>query len=531
MFFFAGSPGRREARAGAAGEGVRNLEGLGLTQRYGSTKAKAGVLSVVALVAILMPMWLLLLLWIRHEHALVEQAARNDAMNLATAFSGHVRSVIQYADTLILDLRDDAAHNNPRGFEDFAKRKFSVYGDLVALFGMIDARGRLVYTDHGPVEEPVDLSDREHFRIHRDNPGQDRLYISKPVLGRVSGIWAIQVTRPVFDQGRFAGVFSLSVPVSYFTDFYKQINVGDAGLIALVGLDRAPRAIASGNPLPRKETTLLPADRPYFDRARPDQGFYTGMNVLNDQQSLVAYRRLNDLGLVVLVQLAPADYLAAFKDREQLLVLSAGVVSALLLAVALLGFYAARRHLDNTAALKAAHEKLRQLVSIDLLTGAQSRRAFLEVLDAELMRAHRHRQPLAFLMLDIDHFKRVNDTYGHPVGDVVLKEFVAICRGALRAHDVLGRLGGEEFAALLPHTDADGAVRVAEKLRLAVAEATIATAKGDLRIITSVGVATALPAGDDPEHLLGRADEALYAAKHSGRNRVSVTPAGSVEYV
>ena len=125
-------------------------------------------------------------------------------------------------------------------------------------------------------------------------------------------------------------------------------------------------------------------------------------------------------------------------------------------------------------------------------------------------------------MLDIDHFKRVNDTLGHPVGDEVLREFVVQCKRALRSYDLLGRLGGEEFAVMLPHTDLDGARCVAEKLRLAVAGAAIQTAKGTISITVSVGVAISQPAEEDGTRLTVRADNALYTAKQSGRNRVCV---------
>src|SRR5690606_34244826 len=136
----------------------------------------------------------------------------------------------------------------------------------------------------------------------------------------------------------------------------------------------------------------------------------------------------------------------------------------------------------NTARLHQAHQQLSQLVNTDVLTGVSSRRSFLGSLEAELARARRHGECVSVLMLDIDHFKRVNDGYGHPIGDVVLKQFAATCSRLLRAHDVMGRLGGEEFAITLPHTDTEGARCVAEKIRLAVAQTPIETAAGEIAI-------------------------------------------------
>ncbi|MGY8821184.1 MAG: GGDEF domain-containing protein [Pseudomonadales bacterium] len=141
-------------------------------------------------------------------------------------------------------------------------------------------------------------------------------------------------------------------------------------------------------------------------------------------------------------------------------------------------------------------------------------------MESELGRAQRHGTPLSLVMLDIDFFKQVNDTYGHPVGDVVLKELSSLCSAVLRTHDVFGRLGGEEFGLILPHTDGEGAMLVAEKLRVAVENTVIPTDRGPVRITVSAGVASAIPGVDDSSRLIVRADDALYTAKQTGRNRV-----------
>lgn len=127
---------------------------------------------------------------------------------------------------------------------------------------------------------------------------------------------------------------------------------------------------------------------------------------------------------------------------------------------------------------------------------------------------------VAGLMLDIDHFKRINDGFGHPVGDQAITAMAAACAGAIRTIDTLGRLGGEEFAILLPDTEPAAALEVAERIRLAVAAIVIATDKGPVRFTTSIGIARINEADASVEALLSRADAALYAAKNGGRNRV-----------
>ncbi|MGE6994759.1 sensor domain-containing diguanylate cyclase [Pseudomonas sp. NPDC047961] len=494
--------------------------------RRRSTEAQAGLVVVAALLATLVPMWAILNAWLKHESELVEQAARNDAMNLAIAFEEHVHSVVRYADALIQDVREELV-KDPDAFQAIAKTKLPRYETLVGQLALIDAEGWLVGSSLDPLAKKVDLSDREHFRVHRDNLGQDQLFVSKPILGRVSGIWSIQLTRPVSKDGKFSGVVVLSIPVTFFTDFYKQINIGSHGLIALVGLDRVPRAAASSINLDaRLDGMVVPGDRPYFDSTKPDKGFYRGPSAIDHLDRLTAYRRLKEAGLVVIVQLSPAEYLAASRERRQFLIFCAAAISILLLAFASFLYFATQRHLKNTAALKRAHDSLQKIISIDLLTGARSRRDFLETLESELGRAQRHGTPLSLVLLDIDFFKQVNDTYGHPIGDVVLKELSSLCSAVLRTHDVFGRLGGEEFGLILPHTDGEGAVLVAEKLRVAVENAVIPTDRGPVRITVSVGVASAIPAVDDSSSLIVRADDALYTAKQTGRNRVCFASLG-----
>jgi diguanylate cyclase (GGDEF)-like protein len=159
----------------------------------------------------------------------------------------------------------------------------------------------------------------------------------------------------------------------------------------------------------------------------------------------------------------------------------------------------------------------------DGLTGLHNRRFFDERLRAELMFATRHRSPLALLLLDIDHFKRVNDELGHQVGDFVLRETAARMRSALRGEDILSRYGGEEFAVLCRNTDAAQAVALAERVRAVVAEAIELPEGAPLRVTASVGIAIAPGPGlSDDDGLVRAADVALYEAKRKGRDRSAV---------
>ena len=173
---------------------------------------------------------------------------------------------------------------------------------------------------------------------------------------------------------------------------------------------------------------------------------------------------------------------------------------------------------------QADQQELERLALHDALTGVFNRRAILLRLEDQMKHARRYREDLSVLMLDIDHFKTVNDRYGHLTGDRVLCMLAQCLLDNVREVDFVGRTGGEEFIATLPRTDASGASVVAERLRAAVAGQTMsADAVTSFHVTISIGVAASSP-NDTTASLLDRADRAMYAAKNSGRNTVRVAP-------
>ena len=171
---------------------------------------------------------------------------------------------------------------------------------------------------------------------------------------------------------------------------------------------------------------------------------------------------------------------------------------------------------------KLLEERLWLLANTDPLTGAINRRRFIELLEGDARRPRGEPETLAVLMLDLDHFKKINDRFGHLTGDEALKHFTAIVTGELRDRDHFARLGGEEFAALLPATPLDAALLVAERIRAATATTTFEDEHGTpVPMSVSIGVTEVTPDDDRPLDVLNRADKALYLTKESGRNRVA----------
>jgi two-component system cell cycle response regulator len=179
----------------------------------------------------------------------------------------------------------------------------------------------------------------------------------------------------------------------------------------------------------------------------------------------------------------------------------------------------------DLTATKQLQQELRLMASTDPLTGLLNRRRFLEQAETEFLRSQRYQHELAAVMLDIDHFKTINDTHGHFVGDQVLIAMSRATENLLRGTDILGRWGGEEFVILMPETPLAGAAILAERLREVLARLAVDTTAGTLHFTVSAGVAARDATDADITDILQRADSALYAAKQHGRNRIQVLAA------
>jgi len=219
-----------------------------------------------------------------------------------------------------------------------------------------------------------------------------------------------------------------------------------------------------------------------------------------------------------LLALRRAAYAEADRRAEAYGLALAGAGAAMLALLVVAGITALRAH----ARAAAATAQLERIATTDGLTGLWNRRHLLERLEAEAARSRRNGRPLCLAILDVDHFKRVNDGHGHPAGDEVLRVLAGLLKEAVRTSDVVGRMGGEEFAILMPETDRAQARLVCERLRRLVAARPVRLPSGeDLRVTLSTGIAL-LAGEEESDKLISRADAALYGAKAGGRNRVKL---------
>lgn len=182
---------------------------------------------------------------------------------------------------------------------------------------------------------------------------------------------------------------------------------------------------------------------------------------------------------------------------------------------------AGKRIIDLQLSLMEAREELREKANKDLLTKLPNRAAIMAILETEIARSHRDQRSVGVVILDIDHFKRVNDTYGHFAGDAVLRETAARLKNSMRAYDQVGRYGGEEFLVVLPNCEMEQAIHQADRMRLRLQESKILADAGvEIAVTASFGVSVTDLSDRNPEVFIRVADEALYRAKANGRNRV-----------
>lgn len=231
----------------------------------------------------------------------------------------------------------------------------------------------------------------------------------------------------------------------------------------------------------------------------------------------VHYRLLTGLScLLALAQIVRSAYFFMLNPQPVSIMLTSGW------NILLLCLGAAIMPALSMAAVLMLHESLQtaaeDAANRDFMTGALSRKHLFTIGQQQILHAAASRRPLTLLLIDLDHFKSINDTFGHAAGDEVLRSFAAMVREHLRSHDALGRLGGEEFAVLLPDASLEAAGLVAERLRLSAQQRLV----GDCRYSISIGVA-GWQGGESFDQLCRRADQALYAAKNNGRNRVHVS--------
>ena len=507
--FGEGSPPPRGAAPQASG-----LERIRSAAANGARLLRQSVVAFGA--ALIVSFWIAAFTLAYQDRAALHVQMQRDAGNLALVFEQNVAHTVADLDRGIQFLRWARSHA-PANVEwpDILAQDF-VSNRETAQTSVIDANGYMV-TSSALLRPPAPmyLGDREHFQAHLNSKG-DFLFISKPVIGRASGKWSVQFARKLTDNaGQFAGVVVISLDAARLARNYSELNLGPGGGLALVGDDGILRA-GSG----------MFADligKPFGadgGEAMPETGPPSYPGDANPGGLVTAERRVDSAPLKVVVAVPNEENNARWLARRY--AYYAAALAASILAVFATFAVAIRRHRSEA--------RIMYLARYDALTNLANRRHLGEHLDALFALPARERA-FALHIIDLDRFKFINDTYGHPFGDIVLKRVADRLLALARPSDLVVRLGGDEFA-------------IVQSLRFARIEAQALAERicrelaqpfevGNAKVVigTSVGIGSATEDASSASELLKSADLALYAAKADDKGGFRFYDAGMTRAV
>lgn len=462
-------------------------------------------------------LWTVCALWAWTEREVTMGAAERHIAEVTTAVGEQTLGLMRLT-RVSLGVADQWISQNPgkdpatsKGFQALAELTRESTHGLVDIH-MVTRSGGLRYVGDWPGMPKTDVSDREYFLAQQD-PALRGFHLGRPVKSRVTKRWGIPISIPVSDTRSDIGVLFAALELDRIGQLHERERQKPGGSISLL---RDDGIFLSRVPFDESFMKTSLADSPLFrERVLVEEHgvLLSDGQRLDGVERLVGFVRLEEFGVSVIVASKTSELLAPW--RRQALVISAIAGAATLLGALLLSrLLRALRQSDEVKALLARQ------ANIDGLTGLLNHRAFLEAARAELASGRRDDGGSALLMLDLDHFKDVNDTLGHQAGDAALRELGNVFRRILRSRDLAGRVGGEEFCVLLPMATSSQATEVAERLRREFSTSTEQVEGLERRVTLSVGVTEWMKKDLGLEDMLLRADQALYRAKNNGRDRV-----------
>lgn len=469
-----------------------------------------------------------------NTHATKLKESKTATTNMARALAQHGEDTIGGIDNVLVGLVE-TLEQHPWNSEHLDRMNMYLrqrVADLPLLHGLFvyDDKGRWVVNSQEVLRTEFNNSDREYFIFHRDHADRGP-HVGLPVRSRSTGDWIIPVSRRLeHPDGSFFGVVLATINMQYFRAYYESFDIGKSGAIFL--------ATQNGTLLVHRpfDETLIgkdiskgPVFQHYFKHG--PSGTAIVVSKIDQVERINSYRRLNHYPVLISVALSTEDVLVDWRDSTMRYVFASAVLIVLLWMMSLRLIHQITIRERAQAELRIVRDDLERmngelaaLALQDSLTGLANRRRFDAALDEEYSRAMRNETQLALVILDVDHFKKYNDHYGHPQGDECLKKISQTLKAAsTRPGDLVARYGGEEFAILLPGTSIAGAGAVAERVRLAIQAMNIEHAENSGGVVTiSAGVTSMIPSRkfNSPPDLIQTADQALYEAKESGRNRV-----------
>lgn len=483
------------------------------TQFAGNRSAEKTVKMLTAL--FVLSMWAFFLLWAYHQHADARSTASRMLERQRAAAEAQVNNIFKMAELFIAAADRwviDHPKEDPRSSSSFLALvlSFQRVTDNALLVRLVSDSGEIYSIPPDGPHKGVKVDDRDYFKAAMSSVG-GQMVIGAPFKGRMTGRSLVPVAARFSRPSYGIAVILIAIETELLDRAFSTIHADKDPTISLVRRDGILLARTATRPI---DLGISVVKSPVFTQglAVSPQGVVLTTSATTDRiPRLMAYGEMKNYPLVVVA----GESIAAI---EAPVWRSIWILATLLLLITAFTLFRAWRSLLFLAALRASQEELVRFANLDELTGLANRRQFLDVCAEEISRAKRYGQPLAFLEIDLDFFKRINDAYGHPAGDAVLQAFARIGEQCLRDVDSFGRLGGEEFGMLLPNTNADGALHLAERIVAAAAACEVLTGELKLRFTVSVGSTELGPDDSCFEPVFARADKALYEAKAGGRN-------------
>lgn len=446
--------------------------------------------------------------------------------NIARASEQQAQDTLRQAESILSNLAE-RVENDKLDVEQRVRLSKVMADNVEATDGIqglfiYDKNGDWLVNSFSSEKVAKNNSDRSYFIYHKNHP-DSAIHIGQVILSRTTGDMIIPVSRRTqYPDGSFSGVVLATLPVAYFQRFFERLDVDKQGVILL--------ALNNGDLLARRPmidalmTTNI-AKGELFSRylINSDEGTASLTSVVDGVVRIYAYSRIRGLPIVTAVGLSLDSVFATWWTYVYQALIIVVFIIFLLTSLGLLFYRQIQRLLMAEEKLNLAHHDLEHIAKTDSLTELPNRRCFDATLAREWSRACRTGNSVAIILIDIDWFKQYNDYYGHVLGDECLRKIAKLIgQNTNRPTDLAARYGGEEFVILLPETELEGAVKIAEDVRSAIEAAKIEHRGSTLGIVTiSAGVTSshqrsAIVAID----LLEKADSLLYRAKSLGRNRV-----------
>ncbi len=453
---------------------------------------------------------------IYQDHARQIQTAENNTRFIASLVARQTESTIAELDTLLhgvevqLKLHDASPTQLPyQNIVTFLKETKAYNPQIMDLL-VLDSRGIISgWTGSGT---PPKVTDRAYTRYHLDKP-DSKLYIGEPLLSKVhSGKWFFAISKAVRapDQN-LKNIVVAIVDIEKFQSLIGTMELPYFGSLALISKE--------GNIISRVPGHAQHVGRniplPYAVLKQQHSGNFDALSPFDNVERIAGYKHLDQFNITAFSTLSRDEVLSDWYELIYLI---------LLLLLAIFSFFIwfnIKIHREKRI-IESQRIQLSEQARTDELTGLFNRRYVMEKLHNEFRRAKQKCSHLSLLMIDIDHFKSINDQFGHDAGDAVLRKVAETMRTVSRKDSILGRIGGEEFLVLLPATTGAESNALAERIRQAVNDCTTSLNQHNIKCTVSIGVAECNfeDSRCTERATIKLADKALYKAKHSGRNRV-----------